>query len=122
MRLPLTGRRAVALAGTVVLLVAGGTAASAALSDPPAYRLATVSVGSTGAALIEPGTVRPVNQTAIAFPIAGQVASVQVRPGQSVTAGQLLATLDTSALSAQLASAEAGVAKAVAKLSAGSVP
>lgn len=105
-------------AGAVLLIGGAGTAAHAALATPAAYRLATATTGTADAALTEVGTLQPVNESTVAFPIAGKLATVNVQPGQQVTAGQLLATLDPTALTAQLATAQANVANATAKLAA----
>jgi len=107
---------AIAGAGAAVLIAAGLTATHAALSSPPRYRLATVTVGSPDQTLTAVGTLSPTNQSTLDFPIAGRVATVTAQPGQAVTAGQTLATLDTTALDAQLASAATSVATAQAKL------
>src|SRR5262249_38969305 len=63
------------------------------------------------------GLIEPVAQAAVAFPIAGNVASVVVQPGDSVTTGQTLATIDTSALQADLTAKESALAAAQLTLS-----
>lgn len=61
------------------------------------------------------GTIEASDTSGLAFAVAGTVASVAVKQGDRVTAGQVLATLDTvpfdldvQAAAAQLASAQAG--------------
>ena len=52
------------------------------------------------------GNVEPVSDAAASFQVGGQVATVTVTPGQQVTAGQTLGTLDTTALSETVSSAQ----------------
>ena len=47
------------------------------------------------AALDAVGTLTPVHQADVAFPVSGTVATVDVQPGQHVTAGQPLGALTT---------------------------
>ena len=55
------------------------------------------------------GKVTPAEEVSLAFGQAGQVARVNVRVGQRVSAGAVLASLDNGNLSAQVAQAEASV-------------
>ena len=56
------------------------------------------------------GTVAATNRAVLAFPVGGTVASVGVQVGQQVSAGQLLASLSTTALQQQVVSATANLA------------
>jgi HlyD family secretion protein len=56
--------------------------------------------------------VRPVDSVDLSFPLLGTVKSVEVAVSDTVTAGQTLATLDTTILEARIAEAEAGVVTA----------
>ena len=98
----------VALAGAVMI---GG-------SSGPAYRTASVERADLDATLDSVGTIQPINQANLSFPVAGTVHSVSTALGQHVTVGQTLAQLDTTSLDAQVASAQAAVAAAWARLSA----
>ncbi len=71
---------------------------------------------SVASDLVVVGTIEPVNNAAASFQVAGQVASVTVVPGAQVTAGETLATLDTTALSESLSSAELSLQSDDAKL------
>lgn len=62
------------------------------------------------------GTVEPSQNPDLAFQSGGRVARVNVSVGQSVYAGQVLASLDTSTLAAQRAGAEAALANQQARL------
>ncbi|HEX7651590.1 MAG TPA: efflux RND transporter periplasmic adaptor subunit [Candidatus Paceibacterota bacterium] len=99
----------IALAVAAVMLVA-----SAAYyfieSRPPAYAFATAAVGAVTDDVTGTGTVSPVQNPDIAFAAGGRVTYVGVKVGDTVTQGQLLASLDTGVLSANLASAQARLA------------
>ena len=78
--------------------------------------MATVTRADIGTTLDVVGNVEPVSDAAASFQVAGQVATVTVTPGQQVTAGQTLGTLDTTALSESVSSAQSTVAADEAKL------
>ena len=52
------------------------------------------------------GTVEPVNEATASFQVGGQVASVNVTVGEQVAAGQVLASLDPTALNESVSSAQ----------------
>lgn len=62
------------------------------------------------------GTLTPTVQEEVAFEGSGTVTSVAVEVGQTVTAGQTLATIDTLTLNADLLAAKATLATAQARL------
>jgi multidrug resistance efflux pump len=64
------------------------------------------------------GAVAPVDTVSLSFASGGIVTSTNVTVGDTVNAGQVLATLNTNSLKAQLAGAKANVAIAKAKLKA----
>jgi multidrug efflux pump subunit AcrA (membrane-fusion protein) len=111
-------RRAVLIGGIVAVVVLGGGVAAWATVDNGAagYRMASVTRADIGTTLDVVGNVEPVSDAAAAFQVAGQVATVTVAPGQDVTAGQSLGTLDTTALSESVSSAQSTVAADEAKL------
>ena len=113
------GRRrwAVGGAGVVVAAVLAGLAAANGGSGP-SYRTAGVERTDVDATLDSLGTIQPINQANLGFPIGGNVHSVLVTVGQHVTVGQMLAELDTTSLDAQVASAQSAVAAAAARLAA----
>ena len=71
---------------------------SASQSSPASSNKATAS-----------GIVVPVKRVELAFPLSGVVKTVKVTEGDSVTAGQPLATLETAILEAKVKEAEANV-------------
>lgn len=111
----------VALAAVVVLvLVAFGPSVVAFFTkkqpSPPA--LATAAVTSFPVVAKAAGTLFPQQLMYVNFSVAGQLSQLSVKVGDTVTAGQRLAQLDTSAQQAALASAQAALASAEAALAA----
>ncbi len=112
-------RRGVAtIAVVVVALVASGLVAADAFGNSGAsYRTATVADENVDAVLTGVATIEPVTQAAVAFPVSGTVASVNVGIGDPVAAGGTLASLDTGALTRTLHAKEAALAQAQLTLS-----
>lgn len=101
-----------ALAAVVVL--AGGAGIGAAVSTAPAAgasRLRFVAARTTTLreTLVASGTIEPAQQASLDFTVAGTVAAVDVHSGQTVRAGQPLASLSTTSLSAEVTAAAASV-------------
>lgn len=110
--------RRIVVIGVVVAVVAGGAGSAYAelSSSGQAYRLATVASADVTSTLSAVGTLNPQQQANVAFSVSGTVAAVAVRPGQPVTAGQTLGTLDTSPLKASLTTAQSALANAQLKV------
>jgi len=104
--------------GLVALLVLGGGAAAWAevSGSSTGYRTTTVTRADIGTTLTVVGNVEPVSDASAAFGVGGQVTSVTVSPGQQVSAGQTLATLDTTAMSESVSSDQSTLAADEAKL------
>jgi len=102
-----TLRVAVPLAA--VALVAAGARASGVVGGGDGGGLRTVNAATrnVAATLDAVGTVEPVTQAAVAFPVAGTVATVDVTVGAKVARGQTLATLDPHDLQAAVDQAQA---------------
>src|SRR5436190_6752252 len=104
--------RVAVLAVIVAAAIAAGGVLMQASGSDPTFRSATVSQQAVESMLHGVGTIQPVAQAAVAFPVAGTVASVGVQPGATVTAGQTLASLDTTALTAALHQKQAALDQA----------
>jgi trimeric autotransporter adhesin len=104
-------RAALAVAVIAVAVLVGGLVMGASGSSPQ-YRTVAASQRDVQAVLQGVGTIEPVTQAAVAFPVAGTVASVNVNVGDTVTAGQALAALDVSALTATLHQQQAALDQA----------
>lgn len=101
------------------LCVAGGVAGGVLAGTVGAsvgYHTALATVTSVRSYLTVPGTVDPVQQSKAAFGASGTVASVDVSLGQTVEAGQALATLDPTTLQRNVTLAESKLHAAQATL------
>jgi RND family efflux transporter MFP subunit len=65
-----------------------------------------------GNTVIASAEIRPVDSVDLSFPLLGRVETVEVAVGDTVNAGETLATLNTTILEARIAEAEAGVVTA----------
>ena len=111
-------RRALPTGVAAVLVIAGTavTRANANSSPVDTYRTTTVTNGSVEQRLNVTGAVQRVNQVSQSFAVAGTVTNVAVSVGDTVTAGQALATIDTVPLRRAVTAAQASLAKAKATL------
>lgn len=106
-RKPRRGLVVAACAAAMLIGVSTFAGVSAASSGVRGYRTAVVSTEDVQRTLDGVGTLEPVDQAAVAFPVSGTVSEVDVSVGSDVVAGQPLATLDTQALETSLHTAEA---------------
>ena len=111
----------------VVVIVAGGIAGgvwwfadrnanATAAASGPINRLVAASVGTIKKSITTSGTLTPADQEQVNFAATGTVTAVDVSAGQTVTAGQPLATVDTLQMQATLAADQATLAADQAKL------
>ncbi len=103
----------------VGLLSAGllGYQALAGNPDPTArYRTVQAGPAQITQTLSISGTVHHVNDVSVSFPTSGLVTTVNVKPGDHVTVGQPLASIDSQPLKNAVLDAEAAYLQAVAKL------
>jgi len=111
-----TGKARVATAAGIsaVVLVGGGGAVAYATTRGTAttYVTARASTQSVLQTLHATGTTEPSSAATVSFAVSGTVATVPVAMGDKVTAGQVLATLDNSALKYAVATAQGQVANA----------
>ena len=95
-----------------------GPAATSA-SDPTGNQLtSTVQQGTVSQTVSANGAISPVNQVSPAFAVNGTIATVQVAVGQTVTAGQVLGTLDTGDLQTAVDEASSSYTHAAQNLTA----
>jgi macrolide-specific efflux system membrane fusion protein len=106
---------AVAGAGLGTWLATSSSGASSLVSTTTSVQ--TVATGTITKTVSSSGTVEPASQANLDFAVSGRVNGVAVTPGQTVTAGQELATLDDSTLAATLSQAQATLANDQAQLS-----
>jgi membrane fusion protein, macrolide-specific efflux system len=117
-------RRHRLLVVAVVIVVLGGatgltlwlTGGSAATGLVITDSVVSVTRGTIEQTVASSGTIEPASQASLSFAVSGTVTAVNVTAGQTVTAGQVLATVGTAALQDQLDSAQAQLAAAQDKL------
>lgn len=113
------------IVGVVVVLIAAAVGLTLWLtsgsSAAPGLTVTTVTVaaktGTISQTVASSGTLEPASQSDENFAVSGTVTAVNVKAGQTVTAGQVLATVDTTALSEDVNAAEAQLTSAEDKLS-----
>jgi membrane fusion protein, macrolide-specific efflux system len=117
-------RRFILLIGVAVVLIGGATGLSLWLtSDSPATGLVvtnqvvSVTTGTMQQTVAASGTLEPANEANLNFAVSGTVTAVDVKAGQVVKTGQVLATVGTSALQADVDAAQAQLAAADSQLS-----
>jgi HlyD family secretion protein len=113
-RLRPSRRAAVAVAGliSVAVVALGATAVAGRDTGGGSYRTATVSEQPVDQVLRSVGSVEPVAQASVAFPVDGTVSKVFVQAGDTVTLGRSMASLDVDDLTTSLHRAEATLAQA----------
>ena len=116
-------RRWVVVTAIVALLATGGAvwwarSAGTSSANNPTYRLVAATTGTIRQSIASTGTIAPAEQDAVNFTVPGKVTRVAVTAGQRVSAGTMLATIDTATLTANLAQAQATLATAQAKVAA----
>ncbi|MGB7103434.1 MAG: biotin/lipoyl-binding protein [Acidimicrobiales bacterium] len=108
----------VAVVVAVVAVIVGGTLGGLALtsSTTPQYVTAPATIANVAQSTSLTGTIEPVTQADLNFLTSGTVASVPVNLGERVKAGEVLATLETADLSAQVDQSEASLDNAESAL------
>lgn len=106
-------RTTVVLACVAMLLLTscGGLGASQSSATPTVMPTVTMST-----AIVAEGRVLPLQFARLSFALAGRMAEIAVREGDTVSAGQLLVRLDDAQARAAVAEAEAALATAEAQL------
>lgn len=110
--------------GAVVITLAGGAVywfglrddVAAAVTPDVTTQTVAASLTTLEKTVTGSGTLTPTVQESVSFEVSGTVTSVAVVAGETVEAGQTLATVDTLQLNADLLSAKATLASAQARL------
>ena len=87
----------------------------AALAQAPSVPVAEVALRPVGAGLALDGTLQAVQQSTLSAQASGRIAQLNVKAGDRVRAGQVLAVIDDRLTQAGVAQAQAGVAQAQAQ-------
>ena len=101
----------------VVLLIGGFWWFSASKNKKVDYSTVEAKSGYLIQTVNEAGTLKPVKEIALNFLSAGRIKTIDVKVGDKVTSGKILASLEDSALQARKTEAEAGLNMAKATLS-----
>jgi multidrug efflux pump subunit AcrA (membrane-fusion protein) len=88
-----------------------------ASASAPAYQLVAAASSTLRQTVSSTGTIEPAQQANLNFATSGQVTSVTATVGQKVKVGQVLATVNSASLAANVAQAEATESSDAAKLS-----
>lgn len=107
--------RLVVMIALAMTLTACGKPAAAPSAPPPEVRIAQVGGVTNGAVVVGVGTVAVRREVSLGFTSAGRIARLTVNEGERVRAGQLLASLDTTIVSADAARANAEYSRAAAE-------
>jgi len=103
--------------GAVILLIVLIWWWQSSKGATPTYSTVQVESGPLLQTVSETGTLKPVKEVALNFLSSGRVKSVEVKVGDKITAGAVLASLDDSSLQSRKAELEAGLQIAQASLS-----
>jgi multidrug efflux pump subunit AcrA (membrane-fusion protein) len=104
------------LAGTLLFAACTGPASSVAPAKSVQAEVITLQNESVPAMIEAPGSVQPRDRIVLSSQINGFVREVRVRAGDSVTAGQVLITLDARDADSQKDAAQASIQEAQAAL------
>jgi multidrug efflux pump subunit AcrA (membrane-fusion protein) len=111
-------KRKVLVGLVLVFAILGGSVVYAQARRPTTtYRTALVTYGTITQTIGLAGNLVPVTEADLNFPSSGTVSLVEVSVGETVTKGELLASLDPTLLAAQLSQAKATLSAAKSKLS-----
>jgi HlyD family secretion protein len=109
-------RRRVIMAVAAVLVIFVAVWISSKRSSRMEYATDEITRGSLTVTVSATGSLQPTNQVDVGSELSGVVDSVMVEENEGVTAGQVLARLDTSRLRDQVVGAEGALAAAQAQV------
>jgi RND family efflux transporter MFP subunit len=92
---------------TTAVIIAGSIGYYYVATRAPGVETAVVTRGPITADITAQGVVSPIENPDLSFVAGGRVSAVRVKVGDSVTEGEVLASLDTGILAANLAAAQA---------------
>lgn len=116
-RFPPIRPRWLVLAGLLIAVAAGWGAwaqLASTRTSRPVYQTSTVARGTLRTTVSATGPIANPTSVPLGFKNSGRIAEIYVLLGDRVTAGQILAQLDTTELAAQVAQAEASLTNAEA--------
>jgi macrolide-specific efflux system membrane fusion protein len=102
------------LATGLSLAFIGGSTATGLVVTSEVVKVTTGTIKQT---VSTSGTLEPASEANLNFGVSGTVTAVAVKAGQTVTAGEVLATVGTTSLQSEVDAAQAELASAEARLS-----
>ena len=102
------------MGGAAVVIIGLGAMYQFGGPRGPAYRTTPITLGAVTAAVTATGTLQPVNTVDLGPEISGQIRKVYVDYNDHVTAGQVLALIDTDTLNAKVVQSRASLTAAKA--------
>lgn len=108
--------RAARLAALALLVAVAGHATAADAPAGPQVPVMTLGARPVGMGAEFDGSLQAVRQSVLSAQASGRIATLSVKAGDRVKAGQVLAVIDDRATQAGVAQAQAGVAQAQANL------
>jgi multidrug efflux pump subunit AcrA (membrane-fusion protein) len=115
-RWPLSGAAVVIIAAAIALPLWLTSDSSPAAGLSITTVTVPVTTGTIQQTVSSSGTLEPANQATLNFAVSGTVTNVDVKAGQTVTVGQVLATVDTTALTEDVNAAQAQLTAASDRL------
>jgi len=109
-------KKKIIIAVVVIVVLGGGAYYFFVGRKGTSYQFISVKQGNIIETVSVTGNTTPVQDLDLGFQNGGTIAVVNANAGDTVTAGEVVAQLDTGSLQAQLAQAQAGVAAANAQL------
>jgi membrane fusion protein, macrolide-specific efflux system len=106
----------VALVAVGIWLGIRSTSSSSSASGATVERVVTATRGTLAQTVSASGTIEPETTDDLSFSVPGTVTAVNVKAGDAVTAGQVLATVDSASLASSVAQAQATVDSDAAKV------
>jgi membrane fusion protein, multidrug efflux system len=100
----------------LVLAISATVWSANALAETPQVPVVTVGAQAVSAGLELDGSLQAVRQSTLSAQASGRIAELNVKAGDRVKAGQVLAVIDDRATRAGVAQSQAGVAQAEAQL------
>ncbi len=97
--------------GVIVVIIIVGIGYYVIETRTPKLAFATATVGNVHEDVVSTGSIAPIQNPDLAFTAGGRVTVVNATVGQRIAAGTVLASLDTSILGANLATAQAQLAQ-----------
>jgi multidrug efflux pump subunit AcrA (membrane-fusion protein) len=113
----LIGVATVVILGAAIGLTLGLTDGSSATGIEVTNEVVKVTTGTIKQTVATSGTIEPATQASLNFAVSGTITAVDVKAGQTVTDGQVLATVGATALQSEVDAAQASVDSAQARLS-----